>query len=228
MISGVRYSLVDIFSSLQGEGANAGTPATFIRLAGCNLACPWCDTDVNEKFKMSLEEIISRIAHYHNAFVVITGGEPSMHPGLAQLVKALHERGKRVALETNGVRAPACADDFDYIAVSPKSEYESRYIDTVMLRRADEVRIVATGEEIAPFCKKMRELISARRYYISPLEKDGKVHYRRAVNLLLRLNRNRISGLAEPKSPDGGEVRHRSIYPPWALSVQMHKILGIK
>lgn len=224
MTPGGKYSLVDIFSSLQGEGANAGTPATFIRLAGCNLACPWCDTDVNEKFKMSLDEIIARVAHYHNALVVVTGGEPSINPALAQLVKALHDCNKRVALETNGIRAPACADDFDYIAVSPKSEYESRYIDTVMLRKADEVRIVATGEEIAPFCRKMRELISARRYYISPLEKDGHIHYRRAVNLLLRLNRNRLSGMAAAAP----SASMHSLYPPWSLSIQLHKVLGIK
>ena len=207
------FRLVDVFSSLQGEGARAGWPATFIRLAGCNLACPWCDTDVKEKFALSTRELLDKVAHFHNRFVVITGGEPSVVPNLEELVDALHRHGRVVALETNGVRAAPCAEKFDYIAVSPKADYAKRYLDTVMLRRADEVRIVATGEDIAPFCRRMRELVKARRYYISPLERDGKIHYHRAVKLLLRLNRNRFTGMKDVRGETG---ENTSPFPPWA------------
>ena len=80
-----------------------------------------------------------------------------------------------------------------------------------MLHRANEVRIVAETELIAPFCRNMRERIVADDYYISPLEQDGRMHYRRALNLLTKVNR---------LMPDA--------FPPWALSLQMHKVIGIR
>ena len=80
-----------------------------------------------------------------------------------------------------------------------------------MLHQANEVRIVAVTDEISAFCRNMRERITATDYYISPPEQDGKIHYRRALNLLVKLN----------KLTPG-------ITPPWSLSIQMHKVLGIR
>ena len=222
-----HYHLTEVFSSLQGEGLNQGLPATFIRFATCNLSCTWCDTKKKDNLSLSLETVLSRVARYHNTAVIITGGEPSIQPGLDELVAALHERGHWVALETNGVIAPKCAGDFDYISVSPKADFAARYVDTVMLRSANEVRIVATSEQIAPFCREMRRLINADRYYISPLDEDGKIHYRRAVNLLLRLNKGHISGVDDRKEAPEGDLSSQE-FPPWSLSIQMHKVLGIK
>ena len=78
-------------------------------------------------------------------------------------------------------------------------------------READEVRIVATTDEIVGFCRSMRARIKATDYYISPLEMDGKMHYRRALNLLMKLKKG---------MPDA--------MPPWSLSIQMHKVIGIR
>ena len=111
----------------------------------------------------------------------------------------------------NGLEAPPEPELFDYIACSPKADYAKRYQDAKMLRRANEVRIVAETELIAPFCRSMRERIAADDYYISPLEQDGRMHYRRALNLLTKVNR---------LMPDA--------FPPWALSLQMHKVIGIR
>ncbi|MGN0853343.1 MAG: 7-carboxy-7-deazaguanine synthase QueE [Kiritimatiellia bacterium] len=206
------FRLHAIFSSLQGEGRNVGRPATFIRFSSCNLACAWCDTHKSERMVLSERQIVGKVAAEGVKSVILTGGEPSIQPDLDVLVRALKEDGRWVALETNGVRAPACADLFDYVAVSPKGDYPSRYLDAMMLRKADEVRIVATSEDLQPFCEAMRARIQATDYYISPLEdKSGKIHYRRAVNLQTRLNR---------KSPE--------LLPPWSLSIQMHKVLGIR
>lgn len=119
--------------------------------------------------------------------------------------------GYWLALETNGVVAPPRPDLFDYIAVSPKPQYLSRYLDETMLHRADEVRIVATTEEIAAFCRTMRARIQADAYYISPLESEGRIHYRRALTLLVKVNR------LDPH-----------LLPPWSLSIQMHKVIGIR
>ncbi len=206
-----RYRLHAIFSSLQGEGRNVGRPATFIRFASCNLACRWCDTHKDEKMQLAASEILRELGRLGNRSVVVTGGEPTVQPGLDDLLLELRRAGYWLALETNGVVAPRRPELFDYIAVSPKPQYLSRYLDGTMLRRADEVRIVATTAEIAAFCRAMRARIQAAAYYVSPLEEDGRIHYRRALTLLRKVNR---------LDPD--------LLPPWSLSIQMHKVIGIR
>ncbi len=204
------YRLNAIFSSLQGEGRNVGRPATFIRFATCNLKCVWCDTHKTEHLKLSSNDILQAAERLGNKSIVITGGEPTIQQGLSELVRALKGSGFWVALETNGVHTPHHPELFDYIAVSPKSDYAARYMDSTMLHKADEVRIVAVTDEIAPFCRSIRERITATDYYISPLEKDGKIHYRRALSLLKKVN------------------KLYPVMPPWSLSIQMHKVLGIR
>ena len=205
------YRLHSIFSSLQGEGRNVGRPATFIRFASCNLKCAWCDTHRTEHLVVSVTDVLKAVEKRGNRSVVVTGGEPTIQRGLSELVRALKGAGYWVALETNGVHVPHHPELFDYISVSPKSEYASRYMDVKMLHQANEVRIVAVTDEIVAFCRNMRERITATDYYISPLEKDGKIHYRRALNLLVKVNK---------VSPN--------LTPPWSLSIQMHKVLGIR
>ena len=204
------YRLHAIFSSLQGEGRNAGMPATFIRFCSCNLACTWCDTHKSEKMNLVLGDVVKKVGDFGNKCVIVTGGEPTIQPGLDNLLEALRSAGHWLALETNGVVAPSRPELFDYVSVSPKSAYAARYTDK-SIKKADEVRIVAVSSDIAQFCAKMREQISATDYYVSPLEEHGKMHYRRAFQLLLKLNKI---------SPD--------LTPPWKLSLQQHKILGIR
>ncbi len=206
-----HYRLHAIFSSLQGEGRNVGRPATFIRFSTCNLACSWCDTNKSEKMALTSSEILRHVRELGNKSVIITGGEPTIQPGLDDLLLVLKTAGCWIALETNGVVAPTHPELFDYIAVSPKVQYVTRYLDTAMIHRADEVRIVATTDDIAAFCRSMRERIQADNYYISPLEQDDRIHYRRALTLLKRVNK---------LDPDA--------LPPWSLSIQMHKVLGIR
>lgn len=205
------FHLHAIFSSLQGEGRNAGRPATFVRFAGCNLACKWCDTHKGERMTLTAEDIVKRVREHSSKSVIITGGEPTVQKGLDVLVRALKDAGYWVALETNGVRAPVGAELFDYISVSPKPDYFSRYMDNLMLREANEVRIVATTDEIVGFCRSMRNRIKANDYYISPLETEGRMHYRRALNLLVKLNKVMSD-----------------VTPQWALSIQMHKVIGVR
>lgn len=206
-----RFGLHAIFSSLQGEGRNMGRPATFIRFSSCNLACSWCDTHKSEKMRLSSYDIMRKVVELGNRSVIITGGEPTIQPGLDDLLLELRTAGYWIALETNGVVAPTRPELYDYIAVSPKPQYLSRYLDEQMLHRANEVRIVATTDEIVAFCRNMRTRIQAENYYISPLEEKEKIHYRRAMNLLKKLNKVETG-----------------LLPPWSLSIQMHKILGIR
>ena len=68
----------EIFYSLQGEGYHTGTPAVFIRFSGCNLKCPFCDTQHEDGILMSDEDIVTEVSKYTAATVILTGGEPSL------------------------------------------------------------------------------------------------------------------------------------------------------
>ena len=210
----MKYRLREIFSTIQGEGRNTGLPATFIRFAGCNLNCPWCDTKRQVKEFLTLSEIVARVRRFRNRAVVVTGGEPTAVVGLGDVLARLKEEGYWLALETNGLKSIPELEMFDYVAVSPKYFYRSKYAADSVIKRANEVRIVAENSGMEDFCRNMRECISATDYYISPLDEDGKMHYRRAFNLMLKLN-------------DSNSVK-TAPWPPWSLSIQTHKVLGLK
>ena len=135
----------EIFYSLQGEGYYAGTAAVFVRLSGCNLQCPFCDTDHGEYLEMSVEEILQKVRETGPGIdrVCLTGGEPSLQLDGA-LVSALHAEGYRIHLETNGTRP--LPDGIDWITLSPKSDVPGlRGNGTVVLEKADEVKVVYQG-----------------------------------------------------------------------------------
>ena len=111
----------DIFYSLQGEGHNTGRAAVFIRFAGCNLRCSFCDTEFDTYREMSDEQILEAISQYPARFVVLTGGEPTLQVDEA-FVELLHQHGYEVAMESNGTRpAPR---NLDWLTVSPKVRSE--------------------------------------------------------------------------------------------------------
>ena len=193
------YELVEIFESLQGEGRNSGRPCVFVRFAGCNLACPWCDTAVEKRFALPLEGLLDEIAQYRAKSVILTGGEPTIREGMPELIAALRERGYWIAIETNGTSEPDWFKNLDYIACSPKAEFP----ETLHLTHADEVRVVASSEGVTGFCRFLRGAITANDYYVSPCERDGNIDFATAKSVLAQL--------------DG-----------WSLSVQLHKLLGFR
>ena len=193
------YNLVEIFESLQGEGRNVGRPCVFIRFAGCNLDCPWCDTDVKKHFEISLEDLVKEVSGYRTRSVILTGGEPTIQNDMPELVAALKEAGFWIAVETNGTNDVSWLQFVDYVACSPKAEFP----DSVQISKADEVRIVASRQDIASFCRKMKDSIEAKDYYISPCDRGDSIDYASAKSVLSEL--------------DG-----------WSLSVQLHKILGFR
>lgn len=195
----MKYKLVEIFESLQGEGRNTGRPCVFVRFAGCNLACPWCDTDVGERFSMTLEELLAEIATYKAKTVVLTGGEPTLIEGAPELVAALKKLGYYIAVETNATIDAAWLQFVDYVACSPKAEFPEK----IVLRKANEVRVVASNDRVIEFCKKVKDLIEADDYYVSPCDHDGEIDLATAKSVL-----NQLEG--------------------WSLSVQLHKILGFR
>lgn len=97
--------LTEIFCSIQGESTYAGKPTIFVRLAGCNLRCRWCDTtySYNPKFTMTVNEVLKTVAEYQPFRTVeITGGEPLLQDEVFPLIDSLHKKEYQILIETNG------------------------------------------------------------------------------------------------------------------------------
>ena len=175
------YELVEIFESLQGEGRNMGRPCVFVRFAGCNLKCPWCDTDVTKRFSASLDELLAELGQYKAKSVILTGGEPTMQKEMPELVAALKKAGYWIGVETNGTNDADWLGFVDYVACSPKRGASVRLVE------ADEVRMVAEDEATADFCRKVRRQIAATAYYVSPCDHDGQIDFATAKSVLSQL-----------------------------------------
>jgi 7-carboxy-7-deazaguanine synthase len=130
--------LVEVFYSVQGEGFHTGTPAVFVRLAGCNLACEFCDTDYALRFFAQVDDVVRRVRDVGNGcpMVVITGGEPFAQTECVTLIDALRNAGHRVHVESNGT-IPVPLPDGVWLTVSPKE----RLCDE-MAARANEAKLI--------------------------------------------------------------------------------------
>jgi 7-carboxy-7-deazaguanine synthase len=120
IIEPIKYPVMEIFNSIQGEGSMLGMPVTFVRFAGCNLKCPWCDTKESWNTNSSSIQMLTAeeiAAKCTMAIVVLTGGEPCMHD-LSELITKLHEIQKFVCIETNGTLPTP--EEIDWVVASPK------------------------------------------------------------------------------------------------------------
>lgn len=133
----MRFNVNEIFYSLKGEGRWAGTPMKFIRLLGCNLKCPFCDTPDKLLGEFTVDDIIERVKRFpaDAKRVVITGGEPLIQDAHA-LRDALVEEGYLVHLETNGMYD--ILGHWDWVAVSPKNKDAKPF----SLVKADEIKFL--------------------------------------------------------------------------------------
>ncbi|MQA90508.1 MAG: 7-carboxy-7-deazaguanine synthase [Gemmatimonas sp.] len=208
-----KYAIREVFGTLQGEGALAGSPAVFLRFAGCNLGyavCPWCDTDwVKARYHLDLHdtrELVKRTAvetfggEVPGLLLVATGGEPSLQLD-RPLSEALREAGYRVSMESNGSRT-IDRSLVDWLTVSPK---ESAYVQ----REGDELKVVFTGSAPGPApdieaVRRLAEGTHFRHFFLQPLDlPESGPNYTATLDAVKRLG------------------------PPWRLSVQTHKVLGI-
>ena len=130
--------LAEIFYSIQGEGAFSGTPAVFVRLAGCNLSCDFCDTDYSLKFFAGVDDVVKQVREAGGdcPMVILTGGEPLAQKETLALIDALRDDGRRVHIESNGTMYADLAQDV-WLCVSPKERVDAR-----MAARANEVKLI--------------------------------------------------------------------------------------
>lgn len=128
----------EVFYSIQGEGIWTGTPAVFVRLAGCNLACDFCDTDYSTKFFARVEEVVAKVREVAAdcPMVVLTGGEPLAQAETPALIEALRRDGRRVHIESNGTIFAELPQDV-WLCVSPKERVDAR-----MAERANEAKLI--------------------------------------------------------------------------------------
>ena len=199
------YTVKEIFFTLQGEGANSGRAAVFCRFTGCNLwngkesdrahaVCRFCDTDFvgvgpdGGRFPnaRSLAEVVAtrwpEEDRTGTRFVVCTGGEPLLQLD-APLIEAFHERGFRVAVETNGTQ-PA-PPGIDWICVSPKAGTE------LVLRQGNELKLVYPQRDATP---EKFESLAFDEWFLQPMDgPDREINTQAAVEYCLAHPRWRLS-----------------------------------
>lgn len=194
-----RYKINEIFYSLQGEGHHAGRAAVFVRFSGCNLRCPFCDTDFSEYKEMTATEIVEAMLHTCQGsdketlpMVVLTGGEPTLQVD-ADIISRIHDAGfPFVAMESNGTKTPP--SNLDWLTVSPKEK--------VGVRRCDELKVLFDGESPLPHPD-----IEVSFLYLQPLDTGDTTRNAKVTAAC---------------------IDYIKQHPEWQLSLQTHKLLGIR
>jgi len=151
-----------MFTSIQGESPAAGYPCAFVRLAGCNLDCVYCDTryarDPGSGQQVTVQEIVERMAQYRQPYVAITGGEPLTQAGTPELIIRLLDEGHKVIVETNGSQNIALIDTRARVVLDIKTPGSGmaefnlvRNLES--LRAGDSVKFVLTNREDYEFAR---------------------------------------------------------------------------
>jgi len=200
--------VAEIFKSLQGEGKNQGKPCLFIRLAGCNLHCRWCDTGYARTGgrEMSLDEILEQVWRVNPPYVCITGGEPLLQAAeLEPLLASLKKKGTAIDIETNGTIDFARCQPYATICMDVKCPSSGEESDLALLdaiRPDDSVKFVV-GDEAD--CRYAQDVIETHRIegeiFLSPV---FGTDYRPMTKFILTNNL------------------------PVRFQVQLHKVIGVK
>lgn len=183
-----KLDLAEIFYSLQGESSFAGFPCIFIRLAGCNLRCNYCDTTFafETKFSLSVDEIIEKIEEYLPVNLVeITGGEPLLQDEVYKLFQALHKKKFTLLLETNGSLSLEKVPDYVIKIVDvkcPESGEEGSFLMEnfrFIAPEKDEIKFVITNKWDYEWAKKLifRFKIFEYRIIFSPVAEILEPHF---------------------------------------------------
>ena len=200
-ISETAYPLMEAFYTLQGEGYHSGKPAYFIRLAGCDVGCHWCDVkeswDAGLHKITSIEDIVSGAMAHPSKFAVITGGEPLMHD-LTELTDNLIEKKYELAIETSG--AYSLSGTWHWICLSPK-------------------KFKAPREEFYAVVNELKVIIFNKSDFKWAEEHAAKVNKNCKLYLQVEWSkRDELTLLL---------IEYVKQNPQWRISVQTHKYLDI-
>jgi len=212
--------IVEKFHSLQGEGFHSGKSAFFIRLAGCEVGCPWCDTkhswDSKKYPLLSIDALLSEIKEVRSqgaSFIVLTGGEPLQHnlDDFCKIIKketyTENNNPIKIHVETSGVND--FSGFYDWITLSPKRHKPPK---DYFLDKCNEIKVIINNLTDIHFAQDIKEKISKirnqtnkykdKKFFVQPAW-DSNRGYRLAINFV-KMN------------------------PEWTLSLQTHKYLSIK
>jgi organic radical activating enzyme len=189
------------FYTLQGEGYHQGRAAYFVRLGGCDVGCVWCDVkdswDASRHPVMTVEEILREIQATPAKIVVITGGEPLMHP-LGPLTEALQAAGLQTHIETSG--AHPLSGQWNWICLSPK-KFKAPLPE--ILPQANELKVVVFNKSDFDWAEKHAALVSPQcKLYLQP-------EWDRAAQVTPLI------------------VDYIKAHPQWELSLQVHKYIQV-
>jgi organic radical activating enzyme len=206
------FYINEIFSGIQFEGALCGTPALFIRFHGCNLHCPFCDTQYAREGKgwpldgEGLARVIEQSAPLKT--VILTGGEPTIQPLVEELIPLISEEFF-ICVETNGTRPnivkALCAAPTDaWITFSPKAIKDAEEIYAPMWSLASEIKVIfgTLNETLLAYAVKEGETRGVP-LFMQPMEHEGAIDWEPVIQFV-------------------GE------HPEWRMSFQLHKMLGLK
>ncbi len=198
----VMLPVMEHFYTIQGEGLHQGRAAYFIRLGGCDVGCVWCDVkeswDAAAHPMMSIEDIVEKVSHSTpNGLVVITGGEPLMHP-LDSLTTLLQHKGYETSIETSG--SHPLSGFWNHICISPK-KFKAPLKE--VLAAANELKIVIYNKSDFEWAEQHAVLVGQQcKLYLQP-------EWSKKENMLPMM------------------VEYIKANPQWELSLQIHKYIDV-
>jgi organic radical activating enzyme len=193
--------VMEHFYTLQGEGMHQGKAAYFIRLAGCDVGCIWCDVkdswDETKHPQHNIEDLISNVINTPARIVVITGGEPLLH-NLTELTEQLKKAGLKTHIETSG--SSPLTGTWDWITVSPK-KFKAPLLE--VLAFANELKVIVFNKSDFDWAEKHAALVPANcKLYLQP-EWDKALLITPFIIEYIKSN------------------------PQWQLSLQIHKYINV-
>jgi organic radical activating enzyme len=200
-IQSQQYPVMEMFYSLQGEGYHQGKAAFFIRLAGCDVGCVWCDVkdswDASKHPVLSIQEIVNSALAHPGRLAIVTGGEPLLHH-LDPLTTALKAAGFQTNIETSG--SSPMSGQWDWICLSPK-KLKAPLPENVAL--AHELKVVVFNNSDFDWAETYAKQVSANcKLYLQP-EWDKQAQITPVVIEYVKAN------------------------PKWELSAQLHKYIQV-
>ncbi len=193
--------IMEIFYTIQGEGFHSGRPAIFIRTAGCDVGCVWCDVKeswtISKEQNLNIEAIYNLIKNYDSKFVVITGGEPLMHD-LSELTLLLKKSGYEIAIETSGTSLKSGI--IDWYCFSPK-KFKLPVDESYSL--AHELKIIINHSSDFSWAEEHAKKVSKDCVLYLQSEWDKKERYLPEIIDYVKKN------------------------PKWKISLQSHKFMNI-
>jgi 7-carboxy-7-deazaguanine synthase len=192
---------MELFYSLQGEGYHQGKAAFFIRLAGCDVGCVWCDVkdswDASKHPVLSIEEIVAAAAAHPSRIAIVTGGEPLLHQ-LDPLTTALSAAGFQTHIETSG--SSPMSGSWDWVCLSPK-KFKAALPEAI--KAANELKVVVFNNSDFAFANSFVNDVDAdcKKYLQPEWEKSD------AMTPLV--------------------IEYIKANPSWELSAQLHKYIQV-